>query len=403
MQVAATALSMSEEELAGRVAEILDIPFQKRLSPVDATRFKEGVTLELFHKAGAFLYIEGGRVSGIASVDPRRAQALIEGAASLPQFISTWDEIERVIEKSYQELETRLEKEEVDASEDSIKLAAKVLSQILGHAEAANAKEVTLHLGLLDGGSYEFETEDKKLAKGDVNVKVTASLKKLSHLLSKKKGWHLFSDEAQIQTYRVTLRNSGAEAVFQKQVSFIEETIPPFESEIIEEISLTPKHNDEAPSSEEFDSNMSIEKAVEEATRAKVSKPNLVIIDDNQRFSATLQMFFRSKPYTVTCFSNGREALDAFHAGEVNPDVILCDLHMPEMNGMALLKELRSSEIWADVTVIILTSDEEDEAELSCVSTGADLFVKKSENLKKLRAYIDNFIARAERRKKLAA
>ena len=132
-------------------------------------------------------------------------------------------------------------------------------------------------------------------------------------------------------------------------------------------------------------------------------KPQLVIIDDNERFSATLQTFFKHQPYEITTFVNGEAALHAFNSGTVSPDVILCDLHMPKKNGIAVLKELRASEMWSDVSVIILTSDEEDEAELSAVQTGADLFIKKSGSLKKLRAYIENFVSRAQRRKQLVA
>jgi CheY-like chemotaxis protein len=67
----------------------------------------------------------------------------------------------------------------------------------------------------------------------------------------------------------------------------------------------------------------------------------------------TLAALFRDAGHTVTCVPNGREALSAVLADP--PDVVLLDLHMPELDGTSFLEVVRSYLRIRSLPVVILT------------------------------------------------
>lgn len=60
-----------------------------------------------------------------------------------------------------------------------------------------------------------------------------------------------------------------------------------------------------------------------------------------------------------------------------NIQLVICDILMPRMNGLALLKEIRSSEAFKDLTVVMITADRTEKSILESVKLGADAFVVK--------------------------
>ncbi len=85
---------------------------------------------------------------------------------------------------------------------------------------------------------------------------------------------------------------------------------------------------------------------------------NVLIVDD----SATMRALVR-KVLTISglelgiCFegANGREALEILKQNWV--DLVLSDLHMPEMDGAALVKALRQNQLWQSIPVVLITTE----------------------------------------------
>ena len=72
-----------------------------------------------------------------------------------------------------------------------------------------------------------------------------------------------------------------------------------------------------------------------------VKPPRLLLIEDNDGLAEATQEFLQREGFDVRLASSGREALGA--AVAFQPDIVLCDLHLPDMAGVDVLSELRKT------------------------------------------------------------
>jgi len=104
-------------------------------------------------------------------------------------------------------------------------------------------------------------------------------------------------------------------------------------------------------------------------------RASVLLVDDDDLYRDALQMHLADAGFDVASFAGGRAALDYLDAG--NPaDVILLDWRMPEMNGLEVLRELRSRDI--PTPVIFLTALSDDTHEEAALAGGAVDFIDKS-------------------------
>ncbi|MEV7235083.1 response regulator transcription factor [Streptomyces sp. NPDC051020] len=103
----------------------------------------------------------------------------------------------------------------------------------------------------------------------------------------------------------------------------------------------------------------------------------VLLADDQALLRGTFRMLFDSADdmETVGEASNGREAVELAHAQ--HPDVLLMDIRMPEMDGLAATRLIGESEDLAEVKVLILTTFEEDEYVAEALRAGASGFLGK--------------------------
>jgi signal transduction histidine kinase/DNA-binding response OmpR family regulator len=100
-------------------------------------------------------------------------------------------------------------------------------------------------------------------------------------------------------------------------------------------------------------------------------KPNLLIIDDEERFRYLLKKLLAETPYFIHEAANGAEGL--YRACQEQPQLIFLDLNMPGMNGFELLAELKTNPITQIIPVVILTSKvltEEEQQRLEALAQG---------------------------------
>ena len=83
------------------------------------------------------------------------------------------------------------------------------------------------------------------------------------------------------------------------------------------------------------------------------------IIEDDQAISQMYRFKFEAEGYRVETAENGRLGLEL--AEKMNPDIILLDLMMPEMNGDQMLAKMRKTNWGNKIKVIILTNMGEQE------------------------------------------
>ena len=100
-----------------------------------------------------------------------------------------------------------------------------------------------------------------------------------------------------------------------------------------------------------------------------------VVVDDDPSNLKAAERILSTQGYSVRCFAGASEMLE-FVKGET-PDIILLDLHMPEMDGFEALRRLKSDPCTLNIPVIFLTADDDSETETKALSAGAMDFLKK--------------------------
>ena len=106
----------------------------------------------------------------------------------------------------------------------------------------------------------------------------------------------------------------------------------------------------------------------------------VLVIDDEQGIRSLLDMLLSRKGYGVVLADGGRKGLELFR--RERPDVIVLDLNMPEMDGVAVLQQIRS--LNPDQPVIILTGAGTPEKEQRVHALGVSEFVEKEFSLHRL-------------------
>lgn len=119
--------------------------------------------------------------------------------------------------------------------------------------------------------------------------------------------------------------------------------------------------------------------------------PRVLIVDDDLVNQATLEAFLAGEGYSLHFASNGVEA--CAHALLLQPDLILLDVMMPEMDGFEVCRRLRSDPSVRHVPIIILTALDDERSRLEGLRGGADDFLTKPCRIEELRARVRTIIS----------
>ena len=99
---------------------------------------------------------------------------------------------------------------------------------------------------------------------------------------------------------------------------------------------------------------------------------HVLVVDDEPQLLRALRINLRARGYEVTVAADGAHALQA--AAKVNPDVIVLDLGLPDMDGITVLEGLRG---WSRVPVIVLSARTDAADKVAALDAGADDYVTK--------------------------
>jgi CheY-like chemotaxis protein len=87
-----------------------------------------------------------------------------------------------------------------------------------------------------------------------------------------------------------------------------------------------------------------------DAKRVEVS---VFVVDDDEQILRCMPRFFQKLPVRLRCARSAAEALVQIEAEP--PDLLISDLHMPDMDGLALIEKVRAR--WPNVRAVLNTSD----------------------------------------------
>jgi len=101
----------------------------------------------------------------------------------------------------------------------------------------------------------------------------------------------------------------------------------------------------------------------------------VLVVDDDPVVHCVLCRVLEGAGYQLARANNGREALEL--ATRDLPQLILLDVLMPDIGGLAVLRQLKNAEATKGIPVIVLTSLAQRTTQLEATASGADLFLSK--------------------------
>ncbi len=101
----------------------------------------------------------------------------------------------------------------------------------------------------------------------------------------------------------------------------------------------------------------------------------IMVVEDNPDNVELVQAFLEDQ-YHLACYEDGFTALDALTAHPL-PELILCDISLPDMNGIELLHKIRSNTLWQHIPVIALTSHAMKGDKEKFLASGFDQYISK--------------------------
>lgn len=121
---------------------------------------------------------------------------------------------------------------------------------------------------------------------------------------------------------------------------------------------------------------------------------NILIVEDNHEFLMLLNTLLCRK-YNVLPASNGQQAWDILGSNDV--DLIVSEVTMPGMDGNELTRQIKTSETWNFIPVILISSLTSEEARKESMLIGADDYITKPFRLGDLELRINNIIENRKR------
>jgi len=133
-------------------------------------------------------------------------------------------------------------------------------------------------------------------------------------------------------------------------------------------------------------------RSVEAAGVAPASvKTSLLIIEDDDNISTAIAEYFSRAGYTVNAAPDGIAGIET--ATKNRPDVVVLDLMLPKMDGLAVCKELREKN--PQMPILMLTAKDDVVDKVLGLEMGADDYITKPFSLRELEARIKSVLRRA--------
>jgi len=106
-----------------------------------------------------------------------------------------------------------------------------------------------------------------------------------------------------------------------------------------------------------------------------MSNEKILLVDDEADIIEFLGYNLTKEGYDVTTSTNGKEAIEI--AKKINPDLIILDVMMPEMDGIETCHEIRNIEGLKDTLIAFLSARGEDYSQVAGFDAGADDYITK--------------------------
>ena len=104
-------------------------------------------------------------------------------------------------------------------------------------------------------------------------------------------------------------------------------------------------------------------------------KPRIYVFDDNEAIRTLVRIHLQQAGYEVQAFEDAVEGGKAML--EAPPDLLICDVNMPFMDGLTFVGAMKTDPRVARVPIIMLTSRTDEETEIAAANAGAARYLTK--------------------------
>jgi two-component system, sensor histidine kinase and response regulator len=120
------------------------------------------------------------------------------------------------------------------------------------------------------------------------------------------------------------------------------------------------------------------------------NQPSILVIDDEPDNFDVVETLLNSENYQLYYAPSGQQALNRLNSFQ--PDLILLDVMMPDLDGMEVCQRIKADPKWQAVPIIMVTALTAKEDLARCLATGADDFISKPLNGVELRARVNSML-----------
>lgn len=117
---------------------------------------------------------------------------------------------------------------------------------------------------------------------------------------------------------------------------------------------------------------------------------SILVVDDQPVSIKLMRLMLEGEGYQVLVAANATEALQAVQASK--PDLILMDIHLPSLDGLALTKLLRSDMESRHIKIVAISAYASTEDDMRITAAGCDGFIPKPIDTRTLAASIREYL-----------
>jgi len=125
----------------------------------------------------------------------------------------------------------------------------------------------------------------------------------------------------------------------------------------------------------------------------RANVPHILIVEDQPNTADMLTSYFETQGYLATAKAWGEDALE--FVDKTVPDLVVLDIHLPDMTGYDICRRLRSQRHTAQVPIIFLTEKRERDDRLKGLELGAVDYITKPFDIQELRLRVQNVLRRS--------
>jgi len=117
---------------------------------------------------------------------------------------------------------------------------------------------------------------------------------------------------------------------------------------------------------------------------------HILIVDDEPDFIKVVSLYFSKAGIKVSGATSGKKAIKAFDANQ--PDAVILDVNMPKMDGAEVCSTMRAKMGLKTIPIIALTGYHSRETKAKMMTVGADLYLTKPIEMRKLVEHVKQLI-----------